>query len=75
MLCDYCKKEIKPKEDNGTVGCGFFDGDTKKIVCWDCQSKHYTEKSKTKYADLYTEFPLIIKNSASGQDLRSKHIR
>lgn len=63
VQCEYCKTEIKLKDENGIVGLGFFDGDTSQIVCWECRGKHYLEKSKTKFADLYTEFPLIIRKT------------
>lgn len=63
MKCDYCKKEIKPKNKNGIVGSGFYDKDTKQNVCWRCREQHYLVKSKTEYANLYTEFPIIIKKT------------
>lgn len=76
MICEYCKVEIKPKNENEIIGLGFIDGDTNQIVCWKCRDRHYLEKAKTKYADLYTEFPLIVnKNSASLDHLRSEKIK
>ncbi|AZI53879.1 hypothetical protein EIB75_10760 [Epilithonimonas vandammei] len=58
--CNYCKKEIPLRESSDTVLNGFYDADIKVNCCFNerCIGIHYLEKSKTKYAGLYSEYPI-----------------
>lgn len=55
--CNYCKKDAGADPRNPHLANGFWDGDMKIFVCWNCHDTHYTAKNKTEFAGLYTEFP------------------
>lgn len=61
QICYYCKTNPGHKPNNKTIWNGFEDKDTKQFVCWNCHDKHYKEKSKTEFANMCSEYPVIMK--------------
>lgn len=59
-VCHYCKTNPGHKPNNETLWNGFLDKDTNQLVCWNCQDKHYREKSRTENAGQYSEFPVPL---------------
>ncbi len=57
-VCAHCGKDPGPKPTNKLLWNGFYDKDTKQLVCWNCHDIHYTRKNKTEFANLYSEFPV-----------------
>jgi hypothetical protein len=61
QICFYCKINPGHKPNNETLWNGFEDKDTKQLVCWECRDTHYRAKSETEFADMYSEYPVMIK--------------
>jgi len=55
-FCHYCGTNpgVNPESDN--LWNGFFDGDTKEYVCWQCRKTHYQKKS----VGTRSEMPVVI---------------
>lgn len=62
ITCAHCGNVIPVKNKSSIVLDGFLDQDTKQTVGRCCYEKHYQIKSTTKYANLYSEFPLTTLN-------------
>lgn len=60
QICHYCKENPGAKSDNKYVWNGFLDKDLGIFVCYNCREIHYNKKSKTKFKNLFTEFPVIM---------------
>lgn len=58
--CHYCGKNPGAKQDNKNMWNSFSDKDMNVLVCWICRDRHYKEKAKTEFKNLYTEFPVPI---------------
>ena len=73
-VCEYlpcrqagCRKNPGAKPGNKLLWNGFIDKYTNQLaclsgrqVCFDCRINHYEAQAKTKYKDLYTEFPVML---------------
>jgi hypothetical protein len=59
IFCSHCKKEMWRKPKSCVVE-GFLDYNTKEHCCWNCKNVHYEKKSKTKFANMYMEFPVVV---------------
>lgn len=59
-VCEYCGENPGAKPGKKFIWNGFIDKDTNQLVCSRCREKHYKKKSKTKYKNLYSEFPVIL---------------
>ena len=59
-ICGYCGVNPGAKADNKLLWNGFLDEDTNQLVCFDCRIKHYENKAKTEFKNLYTEFPVPL---------------
>ena len=57
MKCHYC--HTNPGTKKNLLWCGFRDGDTGELVCWQCRRKHYRAKAQTEFADMYSEMPVM----------------
>lgn len=62
MKVKICEHSENPgaKEDSENMWKGFLDKDTNQLVCFKCRQKHYEAKAKTKFKNLYTEFPVCL---------------
>jgi hypothetical protein len=63
-ICAHCKKNTGPDPRNPHLANGFWDGDMKIFVCWNCRDEHYAAKQKTGHSGLYTEFPAPIERKS-----------
>jgi hypothetical protein len=58
--CSVCGNDpgFKPTSENHWNG--FFDMDMQKRACFTCSAVHYAQKSKTEFAHMYSEFPVLV---------------
>ncbi|MBC6425212.1 MAG: hypothetical protein GDA51_01810 [Ekhidna sp.] len=56
--CHYCG-EGRLDRRNPDLWDGFFDGETKQLVCSNCRSLHYRKKWHTEYRGMYSEYPVF----------------
>jgi len=56
MNCEYCK--TNPGQKATGVWKGFYDADTRQLVCWGCRALHYRNKFKT-HEQTYSEMPVM----------------
>lgn len=57
MKCTYC--HTNPGAKKNLLWCGFRDGDTGELVCWQCRRKHYRAKEVAGLGGLYSELPVM----------------
>jgi hypothetical protein len=58
-VCVYCKKDAGRNPNNKNLWNGFYDQDTKDLVCWPCRKRHFLHKRATKFGFQYSEIPVI----------------
>ena len=62
-ICDHCRKDPGPDMRNKILWNGFIDKDSNQLVCWKCRARHYKKKSRTEFANMYTEMPVMLNGS------------
>jgi len=57
-VCSICLQD--PGRDRGIQWNGFWDANTRQLICWPCRDHHYKLKAANGLPGLYSEMPVPL---------------